>query len=122
MKLEKLISTVLIWLPSIVISMIFIQNGVGKIFESNQSAKIITNNTVIIMVGIMLLIATVLFLFNKTIIWGTAILAFYMTFIVFIHLYKEKPFEVAVLIIVATIFAAYLRKPELFHLKDELDN
>ncbi|CAM4254171.1 hypothetical protein GIHI108528_11975 [Gillisia hiemivivida] len=46
--------------------MIFIQNGLGKIFHSNQMDKIITNNTIIIIVGIILLIATALFLFNPS--------------------------------------------------------
>lgn len=119
MKYEKIIRTALIWLPSIVISMIFIQNGIGKIFHSNQMDKIVTNNTVIITVGIILLIATALFLYNKTIIWGTTILSLYMTFIVFIHLYKGKPFEVVVLIVMCTIFAAYLRKPQLFYNNDK---
>ncbi len=119
MKIEKLIRTVLIWLPSVMISMVFIQNAMKKIFQSNQLDKIITNNTVLIIVGIILLIATALFLFNKTIIWGTTILASYMTFISFIHMYKGKPFEVVVLIVMATIFAAYLREPELFHRKSK---
>ena len=39
------------------ISMVFIQNAIGKIFQSDQSDKIITNNTVIILVGIILLMA-----------------------------------------------------------------
>lgn len=115
MKIEKLIRTVLIWLPSIMISTVFIQNAMGKIFQSGQQDKIITSNTVIIIVGIILLVATALFLFDKTIIWGTTVLASYMTCISFIHMYKGKPFEVVVLIVMATIFAAYLRKPELFH-------
>lgn len=119
MKIEKLIRTVLIWLPSVMISMVFIQNGMKKIFQPNQLDKIISNNTAIIVVGIILLIATALFLLNKTIIWGTTILASYMTFISFIHMYKGKPFEVVVLIAMATIFAAYLRKPELFHRKSK---
>ncbi|MBL4592602.1 MAG: hypothetical protein JKX68_02170 [Flavobacteriales bacterium] len=119
MKREKRIRKALIWLPSLVISTIFIQNGIGKIFHSDQMDKIVTNNTVIISVGIILLIATALFLYNKTIVLGTSILALYMTFIVFIHMYKGKPFEVVVLIVMCTIFAAYLRKPQFFHIKDE---
>lgn len=115
MRIEKTIRLVLIWLPSIMISMIFIQNGLGKIFQSNQMDKIITNNTVIISVGFILLISTALFLFNKTIIWGTTLLVLYMTCIVFIHISKEKPFEVVALIVLATIFAAYIRQPQLFY-------
>ena len=114
MKNEKIIRTALIWLPSLMLAMIFIQNGLGKILHSGQMNKIVKNDTLFIAGGITLLIATVLFLNNKTMLWGTTILVFYMTFIAFIHLYKGKPFEVAVLIIICTIFAAYLRKPQFF--------
>ena len=119
MEIEKTLKTVLIWLPSIVISMFFIPNAIEKIFQFNQMDKVVSNNIVITTIGIILLIATALFLFNKTIIWGTILLAIYMTCIVFIHMYKEKPFAVTILIVVSTIFAAYLRKPELFHNQDE---
>lgn len=122
MRIEKIIRTVFIWLPSIMISMIFIQNGLGKIFQSDQMDKIITNNTVIISVGIILLISTALFLFNKTIIWGTTLLVLYMTSIVFIHISKEKPFEVVALVVLSTIFAAYIRQPQLFHQKHNPTN
>ncbi len=115
MRFENIIKTILTWLPSILISMIFIQNGLGKVFDYNQTDKIVTNNTVIIGVGIILLISTALFLFNKTIIWGTTILALYMTCISFIHIYKEKPFEIVALIVVGTVFAAFIRRPKLFH-------
>lgn len=111
----KILRTVLTWLPSVMISMIFIQNGLSKIFHSNETDKIIDSNTVMIIAGIFLLSATALFLINRTMIWGTTLLALYMTCIVFIHLSKEKPFEVAALIVLATIFAAYIRKPQLFY-------
>ena len=114
MKIEKLIRIVLIWMPSVMISMVFIQNGMKKIFQPNQLDKIITNNTAIIVVGIILLIATALFLLNKTIIWGTTILASYMTFISFIHMYKGKPFEVVVLIAMATILPLILENQNCF--------
>lgn len=78
--------------------------------------KVVTNKVVLIIVGSILLLATALFLVNKTLLWGTAFLALYMTFIVFIHLYKEKPFEVAALIVLATILSAYMRKPAVFQL------
>ena len=78
MKIKKLIRTVLIWLPSVMVSMVFIQNGLRKIFLSDQQDKIIASNTVIIIVGIILLVATTLFLINKTIIWGTTVLALYI--------------------------------------------
>ncbi|MEL6719384.1 MAG: hypothetical protein AAFO82_08525 [Bacteroidota bacterium] len=113
------IKTILIWLPSVVVSMIYIQNGLEKIFHPDQQDKVVNNTTLFIIVGVILLIATVLFLNNKTILWGTTILAFYMTLISLIHWYKGKPFEVVVLIVMCTIFAAYLRQPHLFHRKNE---
>ena len=117
MKYEKVIRAILIWLPSVIISMVFIENGIGKISLSNQGDKIIANNTVTVIIGIILLIATTLFLFNKTIILGTTLLALYMTFIVFIHMVRGKPFEVTALIVIATIYAAYIRRPQLLHSK-----
>lgn len=119
MNIEKILKTVLIWLPSIVVSIFFIPNALEKIFQSDQINKVVTNSTILIIVGVILLIATVLFLFNKTIIWGTALLAIYMTGIVCIHIYKEKQFVVTILIVMSTIFAAYLRKPTLFHPESE---
>ena len=104
MRIEKIIKTILIWLPSLIITVFFIPNALNKILHSNSLDKIVTNSTVIIIVGIILLIATALFLYNKTIIIGTTILALYMTLIVFIHMYKGKPYDVAILIVMATIF------------------
>ena len=49
---------------------------------------------------------------------GASVLASYMICIVFIHMYKEKPFEVVVLIVVATIFATFLGRPDYF-VRDE---
>lgn len=117
MKTEKFFKTLLIWLPSVIITMFFIPNAFNKIVPADQSDKIVTNSIVMIITGIFLLIATALFLYNKTIIIGTTLLASYMTFIVFIHMYKGKLFEVTILIVMATIFAAYIRKPQLFHQK-----
>ncbi|MEE9440282.1 MAG: hypothetical protein V3V14_14850 [Saprospiraceae bacterium] len=112
---NKIIKKVLIWLPSVIIALFFIPNALGKILYSNQLDKIVTNSTVIITTGIFILIATILFLYNKTIIIGTTLLSLYMTFIVLIHMYKGKPYEVAILIVMATIFSAYIRKPQLFN-------
>lgn len=117
MKFQKMIRTALTWLPSIMIALIFIQNGLGKIFQSDQMDKVISNKAVLISVGVILLAGTLLFLFNRTIIWGTFLLAIYMTCIVFIHMLKEKPFEVAGMIVLGTIFAAFIRQPQLFHQK-----
>lgn len=115
MNNRNIIRTILTWLPSIMVSMIFIQNGLGKILNPNQAGKVIQNEMFLMFVGVVLLIATILFLYNKTIIWGTTILASYMTLITCIHWYKGKPFEVVALIVACTIFAAYLRQPQLFH-------
>ena len=117
MKTNKIFKTLLIWLPSVILTLFFIPNALNKILHSNQMDKIVTNSTVIIATGIFLLIATALFLYNKTILIGTSLLALYMTFILFIHMYKGKPHEVAILIVIATIFASYIRKPQLFHQK-----
>ena len=114
MKMNKILKTLLTWLPSIIITLFFIQNALDKILNSNQTDKIVANSTIMIATGIFLLISTVLFLYNKTILIGTTLLALYMTFIVFIHMYKGKPYEVTILIVMATIFAAYIRKPKIF--------
>ena len=111
---EKITRTALIWIPSVVLSWIFIQNGIGKIVHSDQTDKIVTNSSVMIITGVFLLIATALFLYNKTILIGTILLVLYMIFIVIIHIDKGKPFEIAVLIVMSIIFSAYLRKPQLF--------
>jgi len=119
MKSKKILSTILMWLPSLLITLFFIPNALDKILNSNQTGKIVTNSTVMMITGLFLLIATALFLYHKTIRIGTTFLAFYMTCIVCIHMYKGKPYEVAILIVMTTIFASYIRKPELFHQKQE---
>lgn len=113
--MNKILKTLLIWLPSVIITLFFIPNALDKILNSNQTDKIVANSTILIATGIFLLIATALFLYNKTILIGTTLLALYMTFIVFIHMYKGKPYEVTILIVMATIFASYIRKPKLFN-------
>ena len=57
MKIERILKTVLVWLPSIIITMFFIPNAIEKIFQSNQMDKIVTNNVALITIGIILLIA-----------------------------------------------------------------
>jgi len=115
--ITKITKTILTWLPSAIITLFFVPNALNKILHSDQTEKIVANSTVMIITGIFLLVATALFLYNKTILIGTTLLALYMTFIVFIHMYKGKPYEVAILIVMATIFASYIRKPELFQKK-----
>ena len=119
MKMNKILKTLLTWLPSIIITLFFIPNALDKILNSNQTEKIVANSAIMIATGIFLLISTALFLYNKTILIGTTLLALYMTFIVFIHMYKGKPYEVTILIVMTTIFAAYIRSPKIFHQSKE---
>ena len=117
--MNKILKTLLTWLPSVVIILFFIPNALDKILNSNQTDKIVANSTIMITTGIFLLISTALFLYNKTILIGTTLLALYMTFIMFIHMYKGKPYEVTILIVMVTIFAAHIREPETFHQSKE---
>lgn len=119
MKTENILKTILIWLPSVVISLFYIPNALNKLLEPNQTGKIVENSAVMITAGVFLLIAIALFLYNKTILIGTSLLALYMIFIVLIHMYKGKPSEVVILMLIVTIFAAYIRKPQLFHQKQK---
>jgi len=115
----KILNRILIWLPSLAITLYYIPNALDKLLDPNQTGKIVENSAVMITAGIFLLIATALFLFNKTILIGTSMLVLYMIFIVLIHMYKGKPSEIVILILMATIFASYIRKPQLFHQKLE---
>lgn len=117
MTTSKTIKTVLIWLPSIPIIIFFIQNAFDKIIYSNQSDKLVSNSAILILTGIVLLIATALFLYKKTIIVGTAILATYMTIVVFVHISKGKPFFLTILIVLVTIIAGYIRRTKLNNAK-----
>ncbi|WP_196893093.1 hypothetical protein [Aureivirga marina] len=112
---NNFLKTLLTWLPSLVIMLIYIPNALSKIFEEEQVGKIVSNRGIMIATGIFLIISSILFLYNRTILIGTTLLALYMTFITCIHIYKGKPHEVALLIVIATIFCAFLRKPKLFH-------
>lgn len=114
MKIENIIKKVVLWLPSIIITFFFIPNALDKIVNNHQADKIITNSGIMITTGIFLLIATALFLYNRTMLIGTFLLSMYMTFIVCIHMYKGKPYEVAILIVMSIVFAAYIRRPQLF--------
>lgn len=118
--MNKILRILLLWLPSVIITLFFVPNALDKILNSSQTDKIVANSSIMIATGIFLLVSTGLFLYNKTILIGTSLLALYMTFIVFIHMYKGKPYEVTILIVMATIFASYIRKPQLFHPKEEV--
>jgi len=115
MKLRDIIILILKWLPTVAISIFYILNAVDKIIDSNQNEKVISNSSVMISTGIFLLVSVILFFYNKTMFIGTFLLSLYMTLIVFIHIYKDKPFEVAVLIVISTIFACYIRNPKQFN-------
>lgn len=114
---EKILIKILIWLPSLVVALIYIQNALDKILNHDQTGKIVENSAIMITAGVFLLIATALFLYNKTLLLGTSMLVLYMVCIVLIHIYREKPSEVVSLILAVTILASYLRKPQTFHLK-----
>jgi len=116
MTTNKTIKTVLIWLPSIPIIIFFIQNAFDKII-SNQSDKLVSNSAILILTGVALLIATALFLYEKTVIVGTAILATYMAIVVFVHISKGKPFFLTILIVLLTIIAGYIRRTKLNNTK-----
>lgn len=117
--MNKILRIILLWLPSVIITLFFVPNALDKILNSSQTDKIVAISNLMIATGIFLLVSTALFLYNKTVLMGTTLFALYMTFIVFIYMYKGKPYEVTILIVMATIFAAYIRKPKLFHLKPE---
>ena len=117
--MHKTLISLLRCLPSVIITLFYIPNALDKILNSNQTEKIVANSAIMIATGIFLLIATGLFIYHKTILIGTSLLTLYMTFIVLIHLYKGKAYEVTILIVMATIFASFIRKPQLFHLKKE---
>lgn len=113
----KILNRILRWLPSLAIALYYIPNALDKLINPNQTGKIVENSAVMITAGIYLVIATALFLYNKTILIGTSMLALYMIFIILIHMYKGKPSEIVILILMATIFASYIRKSQLNHQK-----
>lgn len=114
---EKTLIRTLTWLPSLAIILYYIPNAFDKLLDPNQTGKIVENSVVMISAGVYILIAIMLFLYNKTILLGTAMLVLYMTFIILIHMFKGKPSEVVILILMVTIFAAFIRKPTKFFQK-----
>lgn len=118
-KIDKTLSRILIWLPSLVITLFYIQNALDKLLHHNQTGKVVESSAVMITAGVFILIGTALFIYNKTILIGTSMLVLYMIFIVLIHLYKGKPAEIVMLILMATIFASYIRKPNVFLRKSD---
>ena len=113
-KFEKTLSRILIWMPSLAITLFYLPNALDKLLDPHQTGKIVENSAVMITAGIFILAGLVLFLYNRTLLIGTSMLVLYMTSIVVIHIYKGKPSEVVILILMATIFASYVRKPKMF--------
>ncbi len=114
--LNKILSRILIWLPTLVILLFYIPNALDKLINYDQTGKVVESSVVMISAGVFILIGTVLFLYNRTILIGTSMLVLYMTFIVLVHIYKGKPSEIVILILIATVFASYIRQPKLFYL------
>lgn len=114
MKSETVLKPILKWLPSIAITPFYILNALDKLLDPNQRGKIVESSIVMMIAGIFILVATALYLYHRTMILGTSMLALYMICIVSIHIYKGKPAEIVMLILMATIFASYIRKPQWF--------
>ena len=114
MKTQNALLKFIQWLPSLILLLFYLPNAINKILLKNQEGKIVSNKYVLIATGLFLLLAIILFLYNRTVLLGASLLALYMTLITCIHIYKGKPFEVALLIVIATLFAAYIRKPKIF--------
>lgn len=114
MKYQQIISKVFSTLPAAMISLFFLANASDKILDNHQTGKIIENSGIMKTAGIFLLMSLILFLYRKTMLVGTAFLVLYMIMIVGIHMFKGKPFEIALLIVVGTIFSTYIRKPSMF--------
>lgn len=109
MTYQKHLKTLLFWLPSLLVLIYYIPTALDKLIHPNQTGKIVESSTVMIIAGSYILCALGLFLYNKTRYIGTALLALYMVSIILIHLYKGKPAELLVLLLIATIFAVYIR-------------
>src|SRR5690606_14268212 len=99
--IENTLSRILIWLPTLTIILFYIPNALDKLINHDQTGKVVESSAVMITAGVFILIGTALFLYNKTIMIGTSILVLYMTFIVLIHMYKGKPAEIVILILMA---------------------
>ncbi len=113
-RFDKILSRILIWLPTLAILLFYIPNALDKLINHDQTGKVVESSVVMITAGVYILIGSVLFLYNRTILIGTSMLVLYMTFIVLIHMYKGKPLEIVILILIATVFTSYIRQPKLF--------
>lgn len=107
---QNLITNILKWLPSILVAIFFVQNALEKIIHSTTLDKAGLSPTQILLVGIILLVATALYLTDKTMIIGTILLALYMTSVTIIHFNNGKPYIIASQIVVAILYGAYIRQ------------
>ena len=78
--------------------------------DPHQTGKIVQSSAVMLTAGVFILTGLVLFYYHRTMLWGVTMLSLYMLPVIGIHLYKGKPAEVLMLILMSTLFAAYLRK------------
>ena len=118
-KTERALRRILKILPSLALLSFYIPNAWDKLIHHDQSGKIVESSAVMITAGVFLFLGMGLFLYRKTVLIGTTMLVSYMSLIVLIHLYKGKPAEIVMLIGIATIFAAYIRRPNSFHEKSK---
>lgn len=112
--IDKTLADILRWIPSVAVVLFYMLNALDKLINHDQTGKVVESSAVMITAGIFILLGVALFLYQKTILIGTSMLVLYMTCIVLIHIYKEKPAEIVILILAATVFASYIRKPHLF--------
>lgn len=89
----------MIWLPTLAIILFYIPNALDKLINHDQTGKVLESSAVLITAGVFNLLGTALFLYNKSILIWTSNLALYITFIVLIHIYKGKPSEIVILIL-----------------------
>ncbi len=101
---------IVVWLPSILVAIYFIQNAVEKIVMSTELDKAGLSPTQIFIVGIILLVATALYVIDKTMIIGSTVLALYMISVVCIHFNNGKPYIIASQIVLAILYGAYIRR------------
>jgi hypothetical protein len=108
-KNKNWIKTLVVWLPSILVAIFFIQNAIEKIVKSTELDKASLSPTQIMIVGMVLLVATTMYLIDKTLIIGTVVLALYMISVVIIHFNNGKPYIIASQIVLAILYGAYMR-------------
>ena len=114
MKAKPILISILIYLPSVLLAVFYVPTALDKLLDPHQTGKIVQSSAVMLTAGIFILTGLALFYYHKTMLWGVTMLSLYMLAVIGIHLYKGKPAEVLMLILMSTLFAAYIRKPEVF--------